>query len=176
MESTAALHHDSTDDTHRPARLRRRAVRSAVVAFAIIAVAACGSDDAPSAQTDQTPAAQNDVSDSGDPDADSATEMFPDVLEVDVTPAGDGEFTVAVTLSSPYDSPERYADAWRVLDPEGNELGVRELTHDHASEQPFTRQETVVIPDDVDEITVEGRDQVSGYGGDTVTVAVSRDS
>lgn len=62
-----------------------------------------------------------------------------------------------------------------MLDEDGNELGRRELIHDHAAEQPFTRQMTVEIPDDVDEITVEGRDQVSGYGGATVTVAVPRD-
>lgn len=67
------------------------------------------------------------------------------------------------------------ADAWRVLDEDGNELGCRDLLHDHASEQPFTRQTTVEIPGDVDEITVEGRDQVNGYGGDTVTVTVPRD-
>lgn len=48
-------------------------------------------------------------------------------------------------------------------------------TSDHAAEQPFTRQTTVEIPDDVDEITVEGRDQVGGYGGATVTVAVPRE-
>ncbi len=98
--------------------------------------------------------------------------MFPDVIEVEITEAGDGEYDVATTLSSPYDSPERYADAWRVLDPDGNELGTRELTHDHAGEQPFTRSETISIPDGVDEVTVEGRDQVSGWGGDTKTVAV----
>lgn len=62
-----------------------------------------------------------------------------------------------------------------MLDEDGNELGRRELIHDHAAEQPFTLQMTVEIPDDVDEITVEGRDQVSGYGGATVTVAVPRD-
>ena len=100
--------------------------------------------------------------------------MFPDVVDVQVTAAGDGEFEVATTLSSPYDSPERYADAWRVLDPDGNELGKRELTHDHAEEQPFTRSETIAIPADVDQITVEGRDQVSGYGGKTATVDVPR--
>lgn len=112
----------------------------------------------------------------GDDDETGATseELYPDVVDVEVTAEGDGEYTVAATLSSPYDSPERYADAWRVLDQDGNELGVRELAHDHAGEQPFTRQTTVAIPDGVDEITVEGRDQVSGYGGETVTVAVPR--
>ncbi len=104
----------------------------------------------------------------------SAEQQFPDVLEVELTPSDD-TWSVAATISSPYDSPDRYADAFRVLAADGTELGVRELTHDHASEQPFTRSlDDVGIPDDVDEVTVEGRDQANGWGGDTVTVAVPR--
>lgn len=79
------------------------------------------------------------------------------------------------TISSPYDSPDRYADAFRVLAPDGTVLGVRELLHDHANEQPFTRSlDDVRIPDDVDRVTVEGRDLANGWGGDTVTVTVPR--
>ena len=82
-------------------------------------------------------------------------------------------WTLSATISSPYDSPERYADAFRAVAPDGTELGVRVLTHDHADEQPFTRSLTgLVIPDGVDEITVEGRDLANGWGGGTVTVAV----
>ncbi len=136
--------------------------RLVAIVVLLFAVTACGVGDDSSASdgaVDQTSA---------------AAEQFPDVVDVELTDSGEGDFEVAVTLSSPYDSPDRYADAWRVLDPEGNELGVHELTHDHASEQPFTRQTTVSIPGDVGEITVEGRDQISGYGGETVTVAVPR--
>ena len=32
-----------------------------------------------------------------------------------------------------------YADGWRVLDMDGNELGMRVLHHPHVDEQPFTR-------------------------------------
>ena len=81
---------------------------------------------------------------------------------------------MAATLSSPYDSPDRYADAWRATDPDGKQLGIRELPHDHASEQPFTRDQRIEIPDDVDEIVVQGRDRENGYGGKTVTVKVPR--
>jgi hypothetical protein len=102
----------------------------------------------------------------------SEEQRFPDVLEVDIEPIGGEEYRVAVTISSPYDSPDRYADAWRVLDPAGDELGVRVLTHDHAAEQPFTRDAIVEIPVEVAEVTVEGRDLVNGYGGANVTVAV----
>lgn len=97
---------------------------------------------------------------------------FPDVREVVLVPEGEEEFTVEVTLSSPYDSPERYADAWRVVAGD-RVLGVRELAHDHAGEQPFTRSlGGVRIPAGVTEVTVEGRDSESGYGGGTLTVPV----
>lgn len=115
----------------------------------------------PAATPDETPAA-------------SAAQDFPDVLEVELTASGD-TWSVAATISSPYDSPERYADAFRVLGPDDTELGVRELLHDHGAEQPFTRSlDGLAIPDDVTEVTVEGRDLANGWGGDTVTVPVPR--
>ena len=99
--------------------------------------------------------------------------LVPDVLDVQLTQTGDGVYRVSVTLSSPYDTPERYADAWRVLDSDCNVLGIRVLTHDHQFEQPFTRSLTgVEIPDGVTEITVQGRDQITGWGGATIVVPV----
>lgn len=99
--------------------------------------------------------------------------MFPDVLDVSMTRTADNTYRVSVTLSSPYDTPERYADAWRVLGPDCTELGIRILTHDHQFEQPFTRSLSgVVIPSDVSEITIQPRDQISGWGGATITVPV----
>lgn len=80
-------------------------------------------------------------------------------------------FSFSVTVSSPYDTPERYADGWRVMGPGGTVYGEHTLAHDHANEQPFTRtQRGVEIPEDVNEVTVEGRDSEHGYGGNTVTV------
>jgi hypothetical protein len=102
-------------------------------------------------------------------------QQFPDVLEVALSPTGDGRYDVAVTLSSPYDTPERYADGWRVMAPDGTVLGEHTLLHDHAAEQPFTRtQPGLAIPDDVDEVTLEGRDRANGFGGARVTVPVPR--
>jgi len=101
------------------------------------------------------------------------SDRFPDVLAVELRPAGDRTYDVAVTISSAYDTPQRYADGWRVLDPDGNMLGTHTLLHDHANEQPFTRvQRGLFIPAGVDEVTVEGRDQANGFGGTTVTVEV----
>lgn len=99
----------------------------------------------------------------------------PDVLDAELTGQRDGQFMIAVTISSPYDSPERYADGWRVMTPDGEVLAEHELAHDHANEQPFTRTRgPFEIPEDVTEVVVEGHDQQNGYGGETVTVEVPR--
>jgi len=101
-------------------------------------------------------------------------QRFPDVVSAELEPDGDA-YRLSVTLSSPYDSPERYADAFRAVDGDGALLGVRELAHDHANEQPFTRALTgLTIPDGVDRITVEGRDLEHGWGGEAVTIDVPR--
>jgi len=132
------------------------------------ALAACGDDDAASRPAATSMSTSTSVETSAD------EQQFPDIVEVAVTAEGD-TFRFDVTVSSPYDTPERYADAWRVVAPDGTELGVRELTHDHASEQPFTRSlNDVVIPPDVTEVTVEGRDLVNGWGGGTQVVTIER--
>lgn len=98
-------------------------------------------------------------------------QKFPDVVDVDVQPSGENRFDFDVTISSPYDSPSRYADAFRVMSAEETVFGVRELLHDHANEQPFTRSlPGVEIPAEIREVVVQARDQEYGYGGDTVTV------
>lgn len=127
----------------------------AVFALLLVAAAACGGGGAES-----------------DPAGDG---LFPDVLNATVELGSDGTYRVDATLSSPYDSPARYADAWRILAPDGTVLGVRELAHDHAGEQPFTRSLAgVQIDASFVEVTIEGRDQRNGWGGDRVTVAVPR--
>lgn len=104
--------------------------------------------------------------------ADAAEQRFPDVERAQLQRQGDA-WSLSVTISSPYDTPERYADGWRVLTPDGGVLGTHELAHDHANEQPFTRSMTgLEIPGDVEQVTVEGRDLEHGYGGSTVTIDV----
>lgn len=109
-------------------------------------------------------------------DSEQSEQQFPDVLDVAVEPAEDGTFTFDVTMSSPYDTPERYADGWRILGPDDEVLGEKTLTHDHASEQPFTRSQSgVEIPDGVTSVVVEGRDLANGYGGGTQSVELPED-
>lgn len=154
----------------------RRILAAAVV---VVALAGCGGGSASTADEVSTPATDpgSDIgSGSAKGHESEGGQRFPDIVDVEITPAGDGSFNLAVTVSSPYDTPERYADGWRVLAPDGRELGTHTLLHDHAGEQPFTRTQTgVEIPADVAEVTVEGRDQRYGFGGGTVTVAVPRD-
>ena len=92
-------------------------------------------------------------------------DQFPEVLAVTAVQIKDNNWRFNVTLSSTYDTPERYADAWRVLDSQGNELGIRVLGHGHGNEQPFTRSGTIDVPDGSSTVFVEGRDQANGWSG-----------
>lgn len=99
------------------------------------------------------------------------TQKHPDVLAAKVRPSGADTFDFDVTVSSPYDTPQRYADGFRVMDARGTVLGERKLWHDHAGEQPFTRDlYGVKIPRAVRTVVIQARDQRHGYGGKTVEV------
>ncbi len=167
---------------------RPHPLRVALVAVAVgLTAAACGSDDEPDVAVEATTATTSTTtttSTTATPDpsttepvgsTDEESERFPDVLDAAAEQGADGTWTFRATLSSPYDTPERYADAWRILGPDGTELGIRVLAHDHANEQPFTRSLSgVEIPDDVETVTIEGRDLANGWGGATVVVELAR--
>ena len=147
--------------------------RLLVVLIAVAALAlGCSDDEAgapPPATVPSTSGPASSVPASSPPDPPAEEQRFPDVLAVDVERAADGTARFDVTVSSPYDTPDRYADAWRIVGPDGVVYGVRELAHDHASEQPFTRSlDGVAIPDGVAVVTVEARDSANGWGGATV--------
>ena len=96
---------------------------------------------------------------------------FPDVLSAKVRATPGGRFDFDVTVSSPYDTPQRYADGFRVVAPTGAVLGERTLWHDHQGEQPFTRDlYAVPVPPGVRTVTIQARDQKFGYGGRSITV------
>jgi|GEM_PF-883282 len=100
--------------------------------------------------------------------------LFPTVVDAVASTNDGSSWRFDVTLLSEYDSPQRYADAWRVLDGDDNELGIRVLGHDHANEQPFTRSTSVDIPVELDVVFVEGRDQVNGWSGERFQVVLDR--
>lgn len=104
---------------------------------------------------------------------DSAPQKHPDVLAVKVQPSGVDTFNFDATVSSPYDSAQRYADAFRVMGKDGTVFGERKLLHDHADEQPFTRDLYFVkIPRGIRTVVVQARDQKYGYGGKTVEISL----
>jgi hypothetical protein len=103
------------------------------------------------------------------PKAADEAQKYPNVVNVKVKARGDRRFDFDVTISSPYETPQRYADAFRVMSAEGVVYGERKLLHDHADEQPFTRDlYGVAIPAGVVSVIVQARDQKFGYGGKTL--------
>jgi hypothetical protein len=161
--------------------MRRRSISHSLAALAaVVAVvggAACSSNDDNDASEPATESVADSVSEPAEePVAESVEEQrYPDVVDAEATVSTTG-WKFAVTISSPYDSPDRYADGWRVLGPDGSEYGFRLLTHDHASEQPFTRTlDGVEIPEDITTVTIEGRDQEFGFGGATFELTLPTD-
>jgi len=105
--------------------------------------------------------------------AGQSDQNFPDVVSVKVKPRSANLFDFDVTVSSPYDTPQRYADAIRVVAKPDVVLGERILFHDHADEQPFTRDvHGVKIPPGIRVVVVQARDKAHGYGGKTVEVTL----
>lgn len=95
-----------------------------------------------------------------------------EVVDAKAVP-GAGAWTFHVTLAHTDTGWDHYADAWRVVGPDGAILGVRELLHPHVNEQPFTRSLSgVAIPDGVTEVTIEARDNVDGWSPLTFPLAL----
>lgn len=112
-----------------------------------------------------------------DEDSDTANESGnpddPDLREANVVDVafegGDGTYEFEVTLHHDDDGEDGYANWWQIERLDGTQLGRRELLHAH-SRQPFTRSETIEIPDGVDCVVVRGHDETHGYGGLAATV------
>lgn len=91
---------------------------------------------------------------------------------IDVTVDGDGPYTFSVTVSSPDTGWDKYADEWRIVDEAGATVGVRELTHPHVDEQPFTRSLAGVSVPPGAALEVSARDSIEGYCGRVVSVTI----
>ena len=141
----------------------------AVLGFAAFGLflGACGDGS----DSSSTATEESSTGDGSGQDAGGGDQEYPEIVGAEATETDEGTYDFDVTISSPYDTPERYADGWQVLGPDGEVLGEMELGHDHASEQPFTRtQFDVEIPADVTEVQIEGHDLENGYGGKRFTV------
>ena len=107
--------------------------------------------------------------------ADPASGGEADVVAAEIERQADGRYTISVTVTHADSGWEHYADRWEVLGPDGEPLGTRVLAHPHIDEQPFTRsQSDVEIPPGVTSVVVRAHDNVHGYGGKTVSLAVPR--
>ncbi len=104
-----------------------------------------------------------------------------DVIFVRAVQTGENTWTFHVTVEHPDTGWEDYADGWDVVLPDGTIIKpdassdfTRLLLHPHENEQPFTRsQSNIVIPADVQTVTVRAHDLVDGYGGQEVVVNLS---
>jgi len=94
----------------------------------------------------------------------------PVVTNVNVTKSGD-LWNFDVTIKHPDTGWDHYADAWRILDSNGTELALRDLSHPHVDEQPFTRSLSGIrIPDSVTEVTVQPRDTIGGWSENVMRI------
>lgn len=142
---------------------RRRLLVSHGSVVAIAGVAGC-------AATEDTPTNNDSAADGG---ADTAIVNDVDTAELDLREANvvdvtferqNGSYTFDVTLHHDDNGEDGYANWWQVEQRDGTRLGRRELLHAH-SQQPFTRSETIEVPDEVTCLVVRGHDQTHEYGG-----------
>lgn len=72
---------------------------------------------------------------------------------------------LSVTLAHADTGWDDYADAWEVLDADGNSLGIRELAHPHVEEQPFTRSLSVDLGTPApNSVFLRARANTTGWG------------
>ncbi len=98
-----------------------------------------------------------------------------DVVDVNISQSSSGGYSFDVAVKHADTGWKHYADAWEVLDNNGNILGKRVLVHPHENEQPFTRSLSgVKIPADLTTVTIRAHDSVHKYGGKEIMVKVPR--
>ncbi len=95
------------------------------------------------------------------------------IEQVRISSAGD-TWRFDVTIRHPDTGWDHYADGWRILDMDGNELGMRVLHHPHENEQPFTRSLSgISIPGGATQVQIQARCSVDGWNTDTTIVQLN---
>lgn len=135
---------------------------------ALVLVGACGGDGLTTSSV--TPASVDAGTSAGATATTNAPSGCADV--VDVVVHGDGPYTFAVTVASPDSGWDKYADEWHIVADDGSIVAVRELTHPHVDEQPFTRSLADVSIPSGSVVEVSARDSVEGYCGESVYLTV----
>ncbi len=67
---------------------------------------------------------------------------------------------------------DHYANAFEILDSNGNILGTRVLLHPHVGQLPFTRSLTLTLSPAIRQVTIRGVDSVHGRGGKEMNVDI----
>jgi len=163
-------------------RSRRNVLRAG--ALVVASVTGCQTDDDGSGSTAtdgggttdaSTKTAEAGTTATGTGPAGTASTGEPDLREANVTAVeferSDGSYRFSVTLYHDDDGEEGYADWWQVESLDGEQLGRRDLAHPHST-SPFTRSETVEVPDRVGCVVVRGHDQTHEYGGRAMLVTL----
>lgn len=100
-----------------------------------------------------------------------------EIVAAEFSKSGSDTWSVNVTLRHDDKGWDHYADAWRVVDTAGKDLGTRTLYHPHVDEQPFTRSLSGVrIPASTSTVYVEAHDKVHGWSKQRVKVDLSASS
>jgi hypothetical protein len=156
-----------------PAAVSRRGLLATVAGLATVGTLA-GCSETGDAGTDGSESETAQLDSNGSEGADSTTGEL-DLREANVVGVvvdeRDGSYVFDVTLHHDDDGEEGYANWWQVERLDGTQLGRRPLLHAH-SRQPFTRSETIEIPEEVRCVVVRGHDQTHGYGGRAMVVRV----
>ena len=96
-----------------------------------------------------------------------AAPAFADAPVVENVAYSNGRFDV--TLSHGDTGWDDYADGWRVELADGTVLGTRVLGHPHVNEQPFTRSDSIDVPDGVREVFIRASTNVEGWAEGTTS-------
>ena len=95
-----------------------------------------------------------------------------DVIDATATRSAGNSWRIDATVRHADTGWDHYADAFEILAPDGTILATRVLHHPHVNEQPFTRSQTVTVPEGVSELTIRAVDSVHGRGGLAFTVTL----
>jgi hypothetical protein len=97
-----------------------------------------------------------------------------DVIDAKVEHSGGDFYRFIVTVQHDDEGWEHFAKAWEVLDVNGNILGARVLLHPHVNEQPFTRTQTISLPENINQVTIRAYDLVHEFGGKELTLDIKK--